>query len=216
MSKNTQVAEVEQVAVGELLLHPQNPRVGNVEEISKSILANGWWGTLVAQRSTNMVLAGNHRLLAAQQLELDTVPVYWLDCDDEQALKILLADNRTSDISEYDEVMLGELLTSLTLNEQGLLGTGFGIESYDDLMRSVEGQTMDITDHEAEWTHMPEFNQEDKMAAFRAVVHFASEKNADDFFKMLGVHKQKILWWPEHDGLVQSDIGKSWEHEEEE
>ena len=189
MSKNTQVAEVEQVAVGELLLHPQNPRVGNVEEISKSILANGWWGTLVAQRSTNMVLAGNHRLLA---------------------------DNRTSDISEYDEVRLGELLTSLTLNEQGLLGTGFGIESYDDLMRSVEGQTMDITDHEAEWTHMPEFNQEDKMAAFRAVVHFASEKNADDFFKMLGVHKQKILWWPEHDGLVQSDIGKSWEHEEEE
>lgn len=93
----------EDVAVSELVPHPQNPRRGNLAAIVASIRSNGWFGVLVAQRSTRYVLAGNHRLAAAIELGYATVPVQWLDCDDRTALRILLADNRTSDLARYSD-----------------------------------------------------------------------------------------------------------------
>ena len=45
-------AEVETVNVNALVVHPANPRVGNIDAIKRSIETNGWWGTLVAQKTT--------------------------------------------------------------------------------------------------------------------------------------------------------------------
>lgn len=72
----------EQVRVGELKPHPKNPRKGDTAAIQASIEANGFYGVVVAQRSTGFVLAGNHRLLAARQVGLETVPVVWGDVYD--------------------------------------------------------------------------------------------------------------------------------------
>ena len=90
---------VEMVDVSDLIKHPENPRVGDINAIAASIKANGWWGTIVAQKSTSYVLAGNHRLEAAVKLQMATVPVYWVDVDDQQAIKILLADNKTAELA---------------------------------------------------------------------------------------------------------------------
>ena len=75
-TKNQQSNNVEDVSVNELIVHPRNARRGNIDAIVASIEANGWWGTLVAQKSTKHVLAGNHRLMAAQVMGMATVPVY--------------------------------------------------------------------------------------------------------------------------------------------
>ena len=100
----------EVVPVTKLVEHPKNPRVGDVEAIVAAITANGWHGALLVQRSTAHVLAGNHRLRAAKQLGMETVPVIWADVDDDEALAILVSDNRASDFGYFDEDALVDLL----------------------------------------------------------------------------------------------------------
>jgi len=129
--------DIEQVAVGDLIVHPANPRQGDIGTIVQSIEKNGWYGTIVAQRSTGYVLAGNHRLMAAQSLQLDTVPVYWVDVDDRTARRILLADNRAADLATYDDDKLVELLLGATTDDD-LLGTGFDATDVADLLLKVD------------------------------------------------------------------------------
>jgi hypothetical protein len=49
------------------------------------------------------VLAGNHRLQAARAQSIARVPVIFVDVDDDAARRILLVDNRTNDLAEYDD-----------------------------------------------------------------------------------------------------------------
>lgn len=124
-----------------LNVHPDNPRQGDVGAIIQSIETNGWYGTLVAQVSTGNVLAGNHRLQAAIHCGLDRVPVHWVDVDDDTARRILIADNRTSDLASYDDNYLAELLTEVATTEAGLLGTGWDGDDLDELIADLDFDT---------------------------------------------------------------------------
>lgn len=134
-TKNQQSNNVEDVSVNELIVHPRNARRGNIDAIVASIEANGWWGTLVAQKSTKHVLAGNHRLMAAQVMGMATVPVYWIDCDDDEATRILLADNRVADLADYDDQALLDLLSDF---DNDLVGLGFDERDIEELTLSFE------------------------------------------------------------------------------
>lgn len=125
-------------SVDELRQHPLNPRKGNVELIAKSIDVNGFYGAVVAQRSTGYVLAGNHRLLAAKQHGVDELPVIWLDVDDDAARRILLVDNRANDLASYDNERLAELLRGVELD-----GTGY---TDDDLAKLLDQSDDDNSD----------------------------------------------------------------------
>ena len=116
--------KIETVPIGTLKHHPKNPRKGDVKSITESIEHNGFYGVVVAQKSTGYVLAGNHRMMAAKAAGLDSLPVAYVDVDDATALKILLADNRTNDLATYDNTELAELLADVS-NTIGLDGTGF-------------------------------------------------------------------------------------------
>ena len=63
--------------------------------------------------------------MAAKSIGMETVPVYWVDVDDEQANRILLADNRASDLATYDDSALADILANLVDTDLGLTGTGF-------------------------------------------------------------------------------------------
>ncbi len=128
---------IRKTAIGELKPHPSNPRQGDVGAIIQSIEANGWYGTLVAQISTGHVLAGNHRLQAAIHCGLDRVPVHWVDVDDDTAHRILLADNRTTDLATYDEHALADLLVEMG-KTGNLDGTGYDGDDLDDLLADLE------------------------------------------------------------------------------
>src|SRR5690242_3881489 len=126
----------ELVKLDALKKHPSNPRMGDVGAIVQSIEANGFYGTLVVQRSTGYVLAGNHRLQAAKATGLKEVPVVYVDVDDETAKRILLADNRTNDLATYDNDQLAELLQELAESE-GLEGTGYDGDDLDALLKEL-------------------------------------------------------------------------------
>lgn len=129
---------VKQVAVADLKPHPQNPNEGDVGAVYQSIEANGFYGALIVQESTGHVLAGNHRLKAAKDAGLAKVPVIYVDVSDEQALRILLADNRTAALATQDEALLRDLLVSLH-EAGGLDGTGYDGDDLDALVRRLDG-----------------------------------------------------------------------------
>lgn len=128
---------VEMVAIGALKLHPRNANQGDVGAIHESIVHNGFWGTVVAQRSSGHVLAGNHRLIAAQQAGASELPVAWVDVDDEAALRILLADNRTTRLGQDDSQALADLLKELAATPDALSGTGFDGDDLDELLAGL-------------------------------------------------------------------------------
>ncbi|MBI2392804.1 MAG: DNA modification methylase [Deltaproteobacteria bacterium] len=128
----------ERVAIDELRQHPRNPRKGNVDAIVESISKNGFYGAIVVQRSTRYILAGNHRWLAAKRAGMPDVPVLWADVDDKTARRILLADNRTSDVAKYDDPLLASLLKELRA-EMDLAGSGYAESDVDALLKSIDG-----------------------------------------------------------------------------
>jgi hypothetical protein len=133
---------IEYVEVGSIKTHPNNAREGDIGAIITSIEKNGWFGTIVAQKSTRYILAGNHRFMAAVQVGLTHVPVYWVDCDDQQALRILIADNRTSDIGRWDEEALKDILVGLSSSDM-LLGSGYDEEDLAKLLGQTDTEEVE-------------------------------------------------------------------------
>ncbi len=105
--------------------HPENPKRGNLEAIGESLEENDFYGAAIVQKSTGFILVGNHRYKSAVQKGLKAIPVIVVDCDDEKARKIMLADNRTADLGNYDDKKRLALLDSLIGSAHGLRGTGF-------------------------------------------------------------------------------------------
>jgi ParB-like chromosome segregation protein Spo0J len=130
---------VENVAVELLKVHPRNANQGDIQAITESVETNGFWGTIVVNRRTNHVLAGNHRYMAAKQLGFDTVPVAWVDVAPKDEIRILVADNRTTRLGTDNDARLSELLTELATTDLGLDGTGFTAADLDDLIAKVAG-----------------------------------------------------------------------------
>ncbi len=79
------------------------------------------------------MLAGNHVYRAARELGFQEIAVTFVDLDEEEALKLVLVDNRTSDLAGYDDALLVELLEGLG----DLSGTGFDEAALSDLLDEV-------------------------------------------------------------------------------
>src|SRR6185312_6845095 len=88
--------------VDSLSLFDGNPRQGDIGALHESIEHNGFYGALIAQKSTGKILAGNHRYQAAVQRGATTLPVIWVDVDSDQARRIVIADNRLNDRADWD------------------------------------------------------------------------------------------------------------------
>jgi hypothetical protein len=128
--------ELEHLAIDidELHTHPSNVRQGDVGAISESLQAHGQYRSIVYQQSTKRILAGNHTWKAAKALGWTHIAATPVICDDEQALRILLADNKANDLASYDQPELIELLKQLADTDEGLLGTLFDGDELDSLI----------------------------------------------------------------------------------
>jgi ParB-like chromosome segregation protein Spo0J len=123
-------AKCETVEISELVPYPINPREGDIGAITESLAANGQYRPIVANRATKHILAGNHTYHAAKQLGWAEIAVTWLDVDEEQELKIVLIDNRTSDLASYDQSELKSHLVYIS----GVRGTGFSQEDINEIL----------------------------------------------------------------------------------
>jgi hypothetical protein len=129
---------VEYVPVAALHTYHRNPRHGDIAKIATSLQVNGQYRALAVNRGTHTgrpdeVLAGSHTLLAARDLGWGAVAVTYVDVDDDHAARIVLADNRTADVADYDDRLLAELLAELP----DLDGTGYDPGDLDDLIQQL-------------------------------------------------------------------------------
>jgi DNA modification methylase len=117
MQSLTAALEVTYLPTTSLKPHPQNPRVHSekqVHQIAQSIKAFGFNVPILVDDQQNVV-AGHGRLLAAKKLGWNTIPVIKLNHLSESQYKaFLIADNRLTENSSWDELLLGEQLKVLS------------------------------------------------------------------------------------------------------
>lgn len=130
--------DTEKVAIDAVRPHPKNVRQGDIGAICESLKAHGQYRAIVAQRSTGHILAGNHTWKAAKQLGWSHITTHFIDCDDDAAMRILLADNRANDLASYDDAALAQVLKELAATDDGLAGTLFDGDALDRLIADIE------------------------------------------------------------------------------
>lgn len=126
----------------ELKAFEGNARRGDVDAIVRSLEENGQYSPLVVNVGTqtgraNEVLVGNHTLQAILRLKWETVDAVVVDVSEEEAVRIVVADNRTSDVAKYDEAELLAVLSEVEV----LDGTGFSDYEVDALRALLEEST---------------------------------------------------------------------------
>jgi hypothetical protein len=89
----------------------------------------GQYRPIVVNKTTKHILSGNHTYQGAVQLGWEKIAVHWVEVDDVEEIKILIVDNRTSDLATYDPQELNKLLMST-----GLRGTGFSSEEVAEIL----------------------------------------------------------------------------------
>ena len=142
--------ETVNVSIDDVKPHPKNVRQGDIGAITESLKAHGQYRAIVVQRSTGHILAGNHTHRAAKALGWNKIAAHFIDCDDDKATRILLADNRTNDLAMYDQQALAEFLIELNSTPESLTGTGFTTDFIDELCSDLsttlqeEFDTIDI------------------------------------------------------------------------
>ena len=132
------IVEKKNVKLDELKLYPDNPNQGDIGAIATSIEEFGQYRSIVVNKNTMEILAGNHTYLAMKMLGKETIDAEFVDVDDITAKKIVLADNRLSEISLYDEVALKGLLEEVASGSTGLKGTGFDNDDLDALIAELD------------------------------------------------------------------------------
>ncbi len=180
-------SDYELVPIDQLVEHPENPRDGDEESIAESEQQNGIYGAALVQRSTNHIIVGNHRVKVAKEEGATEFPVIWADVDDDQALAILLADNKTSDASRGNNApeVLVDVLDAIAEDADSVLGTGYDEGDVEELRAAISPPPPPESHAE---TEQP---SEDGLAVTVRVgeLHFATNKQAFDEWS-LAIRKQ--------------------------
>ena len=137
MEKDTaQNLRVEWLAISELKPDPRNPKqhcARQIRQIADSIKTFGCLVPVLIDRD-NKILAGHGRVLALRRLGWAEVPVIRVEhLTPERARAFSVADNRLTELSTWDERLLGEILSELSAAELDftLEVTGFSVAEID-------------------------------------------------------------------------------------
>ncbi len=123
-------------AIHELRLDPRNPRmhsVRQIRQIARSIQSFGFNVPILVDAKSK-VIAGHGRIMACQQLGWTEVPTIALEhLSEAQARAFMIADNRLTENSTWDERLLAEQLKELSAIDLdfSLEATGFEVGEID-------------------------------------------------------------------------------------
>lgn len=205
----------EKVRAGDLKPHPFNAKMHDVPFISGSIRELGWVGVVIADRRTGFLLAGHGTTDAVLDVagEDEMVDVQWVRTrDDEHAMQLLHVLNAAQERAGYDpERLIAAIdhLRSVAADPDAAIEfTGFDPQYLDNLRTGLSSTA--VTDLDAEWIGMPEFDMPDRKG-ITVTVHFKDDDDADAFFELLGKPRKGSFWWPAHDGHVGSSVEQGWE-----
>jgi len=107
--------------------NPKKHPDAQMRDLMKSIKRFGW-GAVILARPNGEIIAGHGRMEAAKRLGMAKVPVRFLDLDPAEAHLLALADNKLTEVGEWDDAMLREILASAKGDGADLDGLGWSDE----------------------------------------------------------------------------------------
>lgn len=135
--------EVLDKIIDQLVFDPINARkhpVKNIEAIKGSLTKFGQQKPIVIN-SKSIVIAGNGTLMAAKALGWKNIKVIVSDLNDLNQMAFALADNRTSELAEWDQDILSQQLAQLDLNDFDTDAIGFEDFEIPDVKSGSDGLT---------------------------------------------------------------------------
>ena len=142
----TRRAIVSYLPIGSIVPDPSNPRKHSPEQIraiARSIEAFGFNAPILVNRA-NRIVAGHARLEAAKRLKLAEAPVIRLEhLSEQQAKAFMVADNRLTDRSSWDDRKVAIVLKELSdiVLDFEIEATGFEPPEIDLRIQSLDRQT---------------------------------------------------------------------------
>lgn len=133
---------IEEIKISELKQYENNPRKndGAVEAVANSIKEFGFKVPIIID-SENVIIAGHTRLKAASKLGLASVPcIIADDLTDDQIKAFRLADNKTSELAEWDFSKLETELSEMEFDMKAFGFYDFEENYFDDLFEPKEPQ----------------------------------------------------------------------------
>ncbi|KZL02645.1 site-specific DNA-methyltransferase [Pseudovibrio sp. Ad26] len=129
--------QVEMMSIATLVPYARNARTHpdwQITQIASSIAEFGFTNPILVG-AENDIIAGHGRLLAAQRLELEQVPVIRLaHLSEVQQRALIIADNRIAENAGWDEALLREELAALSDDSFDLDVLGFSDEELGELL----------------------------------------------------------------------------------
>ena len=118
--------DVQEMPIEDVIPYENNPRKNDkaVDAVAESIREFGFKVPIIVDKE-NVIVAGHTRLRAAEKLGLTTVPVIRADdLTEEQITAFRLADNKTSELAEWDFDKLAaelELISDIDMSAFGFV-----------------------------------------------------------------------------------------------
>lgn len=111
------IAGVQEVSRADLKPYERNAKkhsAEQVEKIARSIKEFGFLSPCLIDRDLN-IIAGHGRVMAAEQLGMETVPCVFVEgLTEEQRRAYILADNRLTELGGWDDELVQEELAALS------------------------------------------------------------------------------------------------------
>lgn len=122
--------EIKYININDIKSYEKNPRKNDeaIPYVMNSIKTFGFKNPIILDKD-NVIICGHTRLESAKRLKIKEIPcIYADDLTEEQVKAFRLADNKVSEIAEWDMTLLGEEL----LDIEDLDMTDFGFELFDE------------------------------------------------------------------------------------
>lgn len=172
--------DIQKVPIELLHFDPSNARKHDEKNISsiKASLAKFGQQTPIVVDQDNIVLAGNGRLEAAKALGWSEIEVVRSDLKGPEAIAYAIADNRTSDLGDWDNETLGAHLQGLREDGWELEELGFELDDLDDLeihpptgvnpdeheyTKKIEAPIYEITGEKPKHSDLYDYEKKDKL-----------------------------------------------------
>jgi hypothetical protein len=148
MSKhNILVKESQTVPIEELSPNPINTRQhseNSINILKLSLEKYGQRKPIIVQKQGMVVRAGNGLFLAAQQLGWKKISALVVDESNIDAVGYEIMDNRSAELSEWEDEILAQQLDALTGDGFDLALTGFTPEDYEALQHELDVDDDDL------------------------------------------------------------------------
>ena len=187
MSQQWPATKITLTETNKLIPYARNSRKHSEEQVTQLAASIQEWGFTVPilVDEENTIIAGHGRLMAAQKLEIDKVPVMvakgWSDA---QKHAYVIADNKLTENSTWDEELLKVEIKQLELDKFDISKLGFGDDELADLFLDRD---FGETDAFKEWEGMPEYDNEAINYYYSVKINFDNQEDVDEFAKKTGL-----------------------------